>query len=74
MKTQSGIELTLPDVYADVEVDEPEMLIILKLPERVTAKRAPGTGPLLLSGLVPIADRFLAARMFAFNTDIGKNT
>eukprot|EP00971_Amphidinium_carterae_P068034 1346602-Amphidinium_carterae.2 len=36
----------------------PETLILLKLPERVTVKRAPGAGPLLLSDWLPIADSY----------------
>eukprot|EP00971_Amphidinium_carterae_P244901 4862504-Amphidinium_carterae.1 len=86
------IELSLPNVYADVEVDEvtfakravdggiswiqrgaPETLILLKLPERVTVKRAPGAGPLLLSDWLLIADKYLAGRDLVLNTDSARS-
>eukprot|EP00971_Amphidinium_carterae_P077943 1541969-Amphidinium_carterae.1 len=47
----------------------PDSLIMIKLPDRVTSKRAPGPGPLLKDDWLPIAEQFLSGKDVVLNTD-----
>eukprot|EP00971_Amphidinium_carterae_P038455 756376-Amphidinium_carterae.1 len=42
---------------------------MIKLPDRVTSKRAPGPGPLLKDDWLPIAEQFLSGKNVVLNTD-----
>eukprot|EP00971_Amphidinium_carterae_P276030 5477369-Amphidinium_carterae.1 len=47
----------------------PETLVLIKLPDRVTASRAPCPGPLLSEDWKPIADKYCSGQNMILNTD-----